>query len=64
MGSIKRIGEKVTVCGRAGRWWDGEIKGKIRLRRHFKLEIYRIKSREDRVLQIMFRYQKWYLRRN
>ena len=28
--SIKYIGEKVIVCGKAVRWWDGEIEVKIR----------------------------------
>ena len=27
------VGEKMIVCGRASRWWDGEIKDKISLRR-------------------------------
>ena len=24
------VGEKMIVCGRAARWWDGEIRDKIR----------------------------------
>ena len=35
----KEIGEKVIVCGKAVRWWDGEIKEKIRLRRRVYKEI-------------------------
>ena len=31
------VGEKMIVCGRAARWWDGEIREKICLRR----EVYR-----------------------
>ena len=31
------VGEKMIVCGRAARWWDGEIRDKISLRR----EVYR-----------------------
>ena len=27
------VGEKIIACGRAARWWDNEIKGKIILRR-------------------------------
>ena len=26
------IGEKTVVCGRSTRWWDEEIKGKIKQR--------------------------------
>ena len=33
----KEIGEKMIVCGQAARWWDEEIKEKIRVRR----EVYR-----------------------
>ena len=29
----KVIGEKTVVCGRSTRWWDVEIKGKIKQRR-------------------------------
>ena len=29
----KVIGEKTVVCGRSTRWWDEEIKGKIKQRR-------------------------------
>ena len=35
----KEIEEKVIVCGKAARWWDGEIKEKIRLRRQVYKEI-------------------------
>ena len=28
-GSIKRNGVKVIVCGKAARWWDGEIKRRL-----------------------------------
>ena len=42
----KEIGEKVIVCGKAVRWWDGEIKEKIRLRRQVYKEIS--SSREDK----------------
>ena len=35
----KEIGEKVIVCGKAARWWDDEIKEKIRLRRQVYKEI-------------------------
>ncbi len=35
----KEIVEKVIVCGKAARWWDGEIKEKIRLRRQVYKEI-------------------------
>ena len=31
------VGGKMIVCGRAARWWDGEIRDKISLRR----EVYR-----------------------
>ena len=31
------IGEKTVVCGRSTRWWDEEIKGKIKQRR----EVYK-----------------------
>ena len=31
------IGEKTVVCGRSTRWWDKEIKGKIKQRR----EVYK-----------------------
>ena len=31
------VGKKMIVCGRAARWWDGEIRDKISLRR----EVYR-----------------------
>ena len=31
------IGEKTVVCGRSTKWWDEEIKGKIKQRR----EVYR-----------------------
>ena len=39
------IGEKVIVCGKAVRWWDAEIKEKIRLRRQVYKEIS--SGRED-----------------
>ena len=26
------VGEKVVLCGRAARWWDDEIKAKLRQR--------------------------------
>ena len=31
------VGEKMIICGRAARWWDGEIRDKISLRH----EVYR-----------------------
>ena len=31
------VGEKMIVCGRAAKWWDGEIRDKVNLRR----EVYR-----------------------
>ena len=34
------------MCGKAARWWDGEIKEKIRLRRHVYKEIS--SGREDK----------------
>ena len=34
-GRGKEIGNKVIVCGKAARWWDGEIKKNIWLRRRF-----------------------------
>ena len=42
----KEIGEKVIVCGKAARWWDEEIKDKIRLRRQVYKEIQ--SGREDK----------------
>ena len=42
----KEIGEKVIVCGKAARWWDTEIKEKIRLRRQVYKEIS--SGREDK----------------
>ena len=42
----KEIGEKMIVCGKAGRWWDGEIKEKIRLTRQVYKEISSV--REDK----------------
>ena len=42
----KEIGEKVIVCGKAARWWDAEIKEKIRLRRQVYKEIS--SGREDK----------------
>ena len=42
----KEIGEKVIVCGKAARWWDAEIKDKIRLRRQVYKEIQ--SGREDK----------------
>ena len=35
----------MIVCGRAARWWDGELKDKISMRR----EVYKkvIRGRED-----------------
>ena len=29
----REIGEKMIVCGRAARWWDNDIKEKIKCRR-------------------------------
>ena len=29
----REIGEKIIVCGRAVKWWDSEIKEKIKYRR-------------------------------
>ena len=45
-GSIKRNWGKVIVCGKAAKWWDGEIKKKIRLRRQVYKEIS--SGREDK----------------
>ena len=42
----KEIGEKVIVCGKAARWWDEEMKDKIRLRRQVYKEIQ--SGREDK----------------
>ena len=42
----KEIGEKVIVGGKAARWWDAEIKEKIRLRRQVYKEIS--SGREDK----------------
>ena len=35
------VGEKVVVCGRAARWWDNEIKAKIKQRRELNKRILR-----------------------
>ena len=41
----REVGEKMIVCGRAARWWDNEIKDKIKCRR----ELYKrmINGQED-----------------
>ena len=39
------VGEKMTVCGRAARWWDNEIKEKISFRRELYKKV--INGRED-----------------
>ena len=54
----KEIEEKVIVCGKAARWWDGEIKEKIRLRRQVYKEISSGRAKKKGgVLQITFRNQ-------
>ena len=49
------VGEKVVVCGRAGRWWDDEIKARIEQRR----ELYkRILRGEDELWEEYVRLRK------
>ena len=63
--SIKRNWGKVIVCGKVARWWDGEIKETIRLRRQVYKEIS--SGREDKWGSITNYVQKsrnWYIRKN
>ncbi len=53
------------MCGKAARWWDAEIKEKIRLRRQVYKEIS--SGREDKWGSITNYVQKsrnWYVRKN
>ena len=61
----QEIGEKVIVCGKAAKWWDAEIKEKIRLRRQVYKEIS--SGREDKWGSITNYVQKsrnWFVRKN
>ena len=58
----KEIGEKVIVCGKAARWWDGEIKERIRLRRQVYKEIS--SGREDKWGEYYKKSKNWCVRRN
>ncbi len=44
----------MIVCGKAARWWDAEIKEKIRLRRQVYKEISSGRKINGGVLQITF----------
>ena len=47
------IGEKTVVCGRSTKWWDEEIKGKIKQRR----EVYK-RFRHNRDSKLWTEYCK------
>ena len=59
----KDIGEYVIECGKAVRWWDGEIKEKIRLR----IQVYKEISngRKDKWGEYYVqKLRNWYVRGN